>query len=64
MEHHILKFAFPLLVVLIIIVPVVMLSGCAARMYGKLTCDGPCTLELEREIKELDPIPIEVKKEK
>jgi len=54
-----LKFAFPLLVVLIIIV-----SGCAARMYGKLTCEGPCTLELEREIKELDPVPIEVKKEK
>jgi len=49
---------------LVAIVAVMVLSGCAARMYGKLTCDGPCTLELEREIKELDPIPIEVKKEK
>ena len=58
-----MKFVLPLLVVLII-VSVVMLSGCAARMYGKLTCEGACTLELEREIKELDPVPIEVKKEK
>ena len=49
---------------LTVLLAVLLLSACAARMYGKLTCDGPCTLELEREIKELDPVPIEVKKEK
>ena len=61
---RIILIASPLLVVLVIIVAVMVLSGCAARMYGKLTCEGPCTLELEREIKELDPVPIDVKKEK
>jgi len=61
---RIILIAFPLLVVLVIIVAVMVLPGCAARMYGKLTCEGPCTLELEREIKELDPVPIDVKKEK
>ena len=49
---------------LTVLLAVLLLSACAARMYGKLTCEGACTLELEREIKELDPVPIEVKKEK
>ena len=43
----------------IIIVSVVMLSGCGMHTYGKMTCDGKCELIIDREIKELDPVPFD-----
>jgi hypothetical protein len=41
-----------------------LVTGCAARMYGKLECDGPCTLTLEREISEADIIPAPIEEQK
>lgn len=45
-----------------LILMALVLAGCAARMYGKLECDGPCTLTLEREISEADVIPAPIEK--
>ena len=39
-------------------VAVIVLSGCSIKMHGRLTCEGPCELVIDREVKELDPIPL------
>jgi hypothetical protein len=48
----------------LLILAVIGITGCAARMYGKLECDGPCTLTLEREISEADIIPAPIQEQK
>ena len=36
---------------------ILLASGCGMRTYGKMTCDGKCELIIDREVKELDPVP-------
>ena len=45
---------------LVLMAIIMLLSGCGARVFGKLTCDGKCELVIDREIRELDPVPIEI----
>ena len=33
---------------LLIVLMVVLVSGCSLTTYGKLKCDGPCELTIER----------------
>ena len=35
----------------------VVLSGCAVRAYGHMTCDGKCELVIDREVREMEPMP-------
>jgi PBP1b-binding outer membrane lipoprotein LpoB len=49
---------------IMILLIALVISGCAARMYGKLECDGPCSLTLEREISEADIIPAPIQEQK
>jgi hypothetical protein len=49
---------------LLLMLAVIVITGCAARMYGKLECNGPCTLTLEREISEADIIPAPIQEQK
>ena len=43
---------------IIFIIVVAMLSGCAVRAYGRMTCEGKCELVIDREVSELNPIPL------
>jgi hypothetical protein len=39
------------------VVALAALTGCAARAYGHLTCDGKCELVIDREVRELETMP-------
>ena len=34
-----------------------LLTGCTVKMHGRLTCDGPCELVLDREVSEMEILP-------
>jgi len=38
---------------------VVLLAGCGLRIYSNLKCEGPCELTIDKELKELDPVPFD-----
>jgi hypothetical protein len=32
-------------------------AGCAVRMYGNVKCKGECEVTVDREVRELEPLP-------
>jgi hypothetical protein len=43
----------------VLVLLVLALAGCGIRVYGNLKCEGPCELTIDREVKELDPMPFD-----
>ena len=35
-----------------------VIAGCAVKMHGRMTCEGKCELVVDREVSELNPIPL------
>jgi len=42
----------------LLILSLLLLSGCAVSVHGRMTCEGKCELAIDREISELNPIPL------
>jgi len=45
--------------IILALLPITLLaSGCAFQMHERMTCDGKCELVIDREVSELNPIPL------
>ena len=55
------SFKYEIIVTTLVIIGVVFLlliiTGCAVRVYGNMKCEGKCELTIDREVGELQPIP-------